>query len=47
MEYDSVTKGNELLPPETTWMDLESIVLSEVGHTERHKCRMILLICAI
>ena len=32
VEYNSATKKkNELLPTTTTWMDLESIVLSEIS----------------
>ena len=37
MRYDSAIKRkkNEMLPPATTWMDLEGTVLSEVSQTER------------
>ena len=31
----------------TTWIDLESVVLSEVSKTEKDKCHMISLICHI
>ena len=31
MEYYSATKKNEIIPFETTWMDLEIIILSEVS----------------
>ena len=30
-------KKNEMLPFLATWMDLESIILSEVSHTEEDK----------
>ena len=29
-EYYSATKKNEIMPFEATWMDLESVILSEV-----------------
>ena len=29
------------------WMDLENIMLSEISHSEKDKCRMISLICGI
>ena len=35
MEYYSAIKKNEILPFATTWMDLESIMLSEIDR-ERH-----------
>ena len=31
MEYNSVIKQNEIMPYAVTWMDLEIIILSEVG----------------
>ena len=31
----------------TAWMDLESIMISEVSQSEKDKCRMISLICGI
>ena len=41
-EYYSTINNNEILPPATTWMDLEGILLSAVS--PRHN-RMISLIC--
>ena len=35
MEYFSAIKKNEILPFETTWIDLESITLSETSQTEK------------
>ena len=39
--YHSATK-KEILPFETTWMNLESIMLSEISQTEKDKYRMFL-----
>ena len=36
MEYYLAIKKNEILPFATTWMDLESIILSEIGQSEGH-----------
>ena len=37
MEYYSAIKKNEIMPFVATWMDLESIILSEVSQTEKDK----------
>ena len=47
MEYYSAIKKNEIMPFAATWMDLEIVILSEVGETEKDKYHMILLICGI
>ena len=39
-------KKNEIMPFAATWMDLETIILSEVSQTEKDKY-MIPLICGI
>ena len=46
MEYYWATKKNELMPSAPTWTDLETVILSEVGQTEKDK-RSVLLICLI
>ena len=35
MEYYLAIKKNEILPFTTAWMDLESIMLSEINQTEK------------
>ena len=47
MEYYSAVKKNEIMPFAATWMDLEIIILTEVGQTEKDKYHMISLICGI
>ena len=36
MEYHSAIKKNEIIPFAVTWMDLESVILSEVSQTEEN-----------
>ena len=47
VEYYSAIKKNEIMPFAATWMDLETVILSEVSQTEKEKYRMILLIWGI
>ena len=47
MEYYSAIKTNEIIPFAATWMDLESVILSELSQTEKKKCCMTSLIGGI
>ena len=47
MEYYSTIRKDEILPFAATWMDLESIMLSEISHMEKDKNHMISLICGV
>ena len=46
MEYYSATEKNEIMPSETTWMNLEIVMLSELSQTEE-KYHMTSLMCRI
>ena len=41
MEYYSVIKKNEMVPLAATWMDLESVIQSEVSQKEKNKYPML------
>ena len=41
MEYQPVERKKELLPFATAWMELESIMLSEISQVVRDKYHMI------
>jgi len=47
VEYYSDIKKNEIRPFAETWMDLESVILSEINHTEKVKYHITSLICGI
>ena len=47
MDHYSAIKKNELIPSAATYMNLESVILSEVSQTEKEKYHMIFLICII
>ena len=47
MEYYSAIKKNEIPAFVATWMDLETIMRSEVTHRRRHQHPMLSLICGI
>ena len=40
-------KKDKLMPFASTWMDLETLILSEVSQKEKDKYHMISLICGI
>ena len=37
MEYYLAMRKNEIWPFVTTWMELESVMLSEISHTEKDR----------
>ena len=47
MEYYSVIKKNKIMPFVATWMELETLTLSEVSQKEKDKYHMISLISGI
>ena len=47
VEYYSITKQNEMVPLAEMWMDLETVIQSEVSRKEKNKHCIILLICGI
>ena len=44
MEYYVAMRKNEIWPFVATWMELESVMLSEINHTEKDKYYMFSLI---
>ena len=47
MEYYTVERKKELLPLETAWMELESIMLSEISQVVKNKYHIISTISGI
>ena len=47
MEYYPATKKNKIMPFTATWMELETLILSEVSQREKDKYHMISLISGI
>ena len=47
MEYYSATKKNKIMPFAATWMEQETLILSEVSQKEKDKYHMISLIYEI
>ena len=45
VEYYSIVQKNEIMPFATTWIDLESIMLSEIRQVEKNKYHMISFVC--
>ena len=47
MEYYSAVRKKKILPFATVWMDLENIMLNEIGQSGKDKYHMISLICGV
>ena len=47
MEYYSAIKKNKIMPFAATWMELETLILSEVRRKEKDKYYMISLMSGI
>jgi len=47
IEYYSAIKKNKTMPFAATWMELETLTLSEVSQKEKDKYRMISLLSGI
>ena len=47
MEYYSAIKKNYIIPFIATWMELETLILSEISQKEKDKYHMISLIIGI
>ena len=47
MEYHSAIKKNKIMPFAATWMELETLILSEVSQKEKDKYHMLSLISGI
>ena len=47
MEYQPAIKKNDIMPFAATWMELVTLILSEVSQKEKDKYRMTALITGI
>ena len=47
MEYYSATKKGMIMPFAATWVNLETVILSEISQTEKEKYCMTSLVCAM
>jgi len=47
MEYYSAIKRNKIMPVAATWMELETLILSEVSKKEKDKYHMMSLISGV
>ena len=47
VEYYSAINKNEIMLFSATWMDLETIILSEVSQKKKDVCHMMSLVCGI
>ena len=45
VEYYVAMRKNEIWPSVATWMELESVMLSEISHTEKDRYHMLSLLC--
>ena len=45
MEYSLEMRKNEIWPFVATWMEVESVMLSEMSHTEKDRYHMVSLLC--
>ena len=45
MEYYLAMRKNEIWPFAATWMELGSVVLNEISHTEKDRYQMFSLLC--
>ena len=43
MEYYLVMRNNKIWPFVATWMELESVMLSEISHTEKDRYHMVFI----
>ena len=47
LEYYSAIKKNKIMPFAAIWMELETLILSEINQKEKDKYHMVSLISAI
>ena len=47
MEHYSAVKKNKIMPSAATWVELETLILSEVSRKEKDNYHMIILISGI
>ena len=47
MEYYSAIKKNKIMPFAATWMELGTLIQSEISHKEKDKYHMVSLISGI
>ena len=45
MEYYSAIKRNKIVPFAEMWMDLETVIQSEVSQKEKNKYRILMHVC--
>ena len=45
--YSAIKKNDDIMPFAATWMELETLILSEISQKEKDKYRMISLITGI